>query len=361
MATPTPSELESKARDAFVDDDFALAAALYTQAIAAAGSPSAALYADRSQAYIKMGDFAAAATDAALATELNPAMARAHLRRAHACVKLEQYDAARAAAVAGAALAPGDARFAQLMKEIDAAAPKPMEAEIVDAMETEASAAGVVPVPSPAPAGKPKYRHDYYNSAAEVVVTVFAKGVAAEHVAVEFGEQMLSVSVEVPGEAPYHLQPRLFGKIVPDKCRFAVLSTKIEVRLAKAQPGTTWTSLEFTNKPTFIAAAPPSGSSSSTGGAQRPCYPSSKGRKDWDKIEAEVKKAEKEEKLDGDAAANKLFWDIYSNADDEMRRAMTKSFQESNGTVLSTSWKDVGSKKIEPSPPEGMDLRKWEY
>ncbi|XP_034594413.1 protein SGT1 homolog [Setaria viridis] len=354
MAATTPSELEHKAKEAFFDDDFALAAALYTQAIAA-GAPAAALYADRAQAYIKMGDFAAAAADAARAAELDPAMPRAHLRRAHACVKLEQYDAARAAVEAGAALAPNDARFAQLMKEIDSKAPKPME--------TDASpAAAATPVPATAPAEKPKYRHDYYNSAAEVVVTVFAKGVAPEHVAVEFGEQLLSVSVEVPGEVPYHLQPRLFGKIIPDKCRFAVLSTKIEVRLAKAEPGTTWTSLEFIDKPRFIAAAPPSGSSpAAAGGARRPSYPSSKGRKDWDKIEAEVKKAEKEEKLDGDAAANRFFQDIFSNADEDMRRAMTKSFQESNGTVLSTNWKDVGSKKIEPSPPEGMDLRKWEY
>jgi hypothetical protein len=199
MAAPTPSELEHKAKEAFVDDDFALATALYTQAIAA-GAPAAALYADRAQAYIKMGDFAAAAADAARAAELDPAMPRAHLRRAHACVKLEQYDAARAAVEVGAALAPGDARFAQLMKEIDAKAPKPME--------TDASPAAAVATATPAPADKPKYRHDYYNSAAEVVVTVFAKGVAAEHVAVEFGEQLLSVSVEVPGETPYHLQPR---------------------------------------------------------------------------------------------------------------------------------------------------------
>ncbi|CAL4965137.1 unnamed protein product [Urochloa decumbens] len=356
MATPpTATELEHQAREAFVDDDFASAAALYTQAIAAAGSsPSAAaLYADRAQAYIKMGDFAAAAADAAIAAELDSSMARAHLRRAHACAKLEQYGAARAAAEAGAALAPADARFAHLIKEIDAKAPKPMETEVSPAAATAAPA-----LPATAEM-KPKYRHDFYNSAAEVVVTVFAKGVAAEHVAVEFGEQLLSVSVEVPGEAAYHLQPRLFGKIVPDKCRFAVLSTKIEVRLAKAEPGTAWPSLEFTGKPRLVAAATAAAAAAPPGGW--PSYPSSKGRKDWDKIEAEVKKAEKEEKLDGDAAANKFFQDIFSNADEDMRRAMTKSFQESNGTVLSTNWEDVGSKKIDPSPPEGMDLRKWEY
>lgn len=109
-----------------------------------------------------------------------------------------------------------------------------------------------------------------------MVVTVFAKGVPSEHVAVEFGEQMLSLSVGIPGEAPYHLQPRLFGKIVPDKCRFIVLSTKIEVRLAKAEP-VTWTSLEYTGKPKLATAQK---AHNSAAAAQRPSYPSSKGRKD---------------------------------------------------------------------------------
>ncbi|KAK3163844.1 hypothetical protein QOZ80_1AG0009090 [Eleusine coracana subsp. coracana] len=353
----TPSELEHQAREAFLDDDFALAAALYTQAIAASASASspaaaAALYADRAQAHTKLGDFASAAADAARAAELDPAMPRAHLRRAHACAKLGQYAAARAAAESGAALAPGDARFATLIKEIDAKAPpKPVDdvtaAAVEEPVTTTTTAMDVD--------SKPKYRHDYYNSASEVVVTVFAKGVAAENVSVEFGEQTLSLSVEVPGEAPYHLQPRLFGKIVPARCSFAVLSTKIEVRLAKSEPGTTWASLEFNSnsKPTTQIVAAQA--------QRRPSYPSSKGKKDWDKIEAEVKKEEKEEKLDGDAASNRFFKDIFGQADEDARRAMTKSFVESNGTVLSMNWKEVGAKTIEPSAPDGLELRKWEY
>ena len=50
---------------------------------------------------------------------------------------------------------------------------------------------------------------------------------------------------------------------------------------------------------------------------------------DWDKLEADLKKEEKEEKLDGDAGLQKLFRDIYSSGDEDTRRAMNKSFQVS--------------------------------
>jgi len=54
----------------------------------------------------------------------------------------------------------------------------------------------------------------------------------------------------------------------------------------------------------------------------------------WDKLAQEVE----EDKLEGDAALNKVFQDIYAGATEEQRRAMMKSFLESNGTVLSTNW-----------------------
>ena len=38
---------------------------------------------------------------------------------------------------------------------------------------------------------------------------------------------------------------------------------------------------------------------------------------------------------------------------------MLKSFQESNGTVLSTNWNEVGAKPVETQPPEGMEVKKY--
>ncbi|XP_010671588.2 protein SGT1 homolog B [Beta vulgaris subsp. vulgaris] len=369
------TDLEKKAKEAFIDDHFELAVELYSQAIDVNPNISE-LYADRAQANIKLSNFTEAVADANKAIQLDSSMAKAYLRKGIACMKLEEYQTAKTAFEAGSTLAPEDSRFTNFIKECDeliaeenACLSKPSiesttRNTVVEGSDLDNITAPVARAPavdglsSPAsvvPVSKPKFRHEFYQKPEEVVVTIFAKGIPAKNVAVDYGEQILSVTIDVPGEEPYHLQPRLYGKIIPAKCRYEVLSTKIEIRLAKAEP-IQWTSLEFTKDvavPQKINISTP---------AQRPSYPSSKHRGvDWDKLEAEVKKEEKDEKLDGDAALNKFFQDIYRDADEDTRRAMQKSFVESNGTVLSTNWKDVGAKKVEGTPPDGMEMKKWEY
>jgi suppressor of G2 allele of SKP1 len=81
---------------------------------------------------------------------------------------------------------------------------------------------------------------------------------------------------------------------------------------------------------------------------------SSKPTKDWNKVAKEVD----EEKPEGEQALNALFQQIYKDADPDTKRAMMKSFTESNGTCLSTNWADIGNKKTEVKPPEGMIAKK---
>ena len=80
----------------------------------------------------------------------------------------------------------------------------------------------------------------------------------------------------------------------------------------------------------------------------------------WKQIALEGELEEELETLDGDAALNKMFEDLYRNADEDQKRAMMKSFVESNGTVLSTDWGDVGGKTVEPQVPDGMKMKTYE-
>ncbi|XP_022737970.1 protein SGT1 homolog B-like [Durio zibethinus] len=360
------SDLEIKAKEAFIDDHFELALDLYSQAIEL-NPKNPELYSDRAQANIKLNNLPEAVADANKAIDLDPYMSKAYLRKATACMKLEEYHTAKAALEIGAGLAPGESRFSKLIKEceeriaeetgdLSKETQEEVTTNVVPAKEDKPDKDLPDPVTVAAPP-KPTYRHEFYQKPEEVVVTIFAKGIPRECVEVDYGEQILSVAINAPGKDVYHFQPRLFGKIIPDKCRYDVWSTKIEIRLAKAEP-IQWASLAFSME----VVVPQRVNVSSVTANQRPVYPSSKPKRvDWDRIEAQVKKEEKDEKLDGDAALNKFFRDIYQDADEDTRRAMQKSFVESNGTVLSTNWKEVGAKKVEGSPPDGMEMKKWEY
>ena len=103
-----------------------------------------------------------------------------------------------------------------------------------------------------------------------------------------------------------------------------------------------------------------------------PIYPTSsrKGPKDWDKLASDALRAEKAKGGEKDAdlgdddddeadPMNGFFKKLYKDADPDTRRAMMKSYQESNGTALSTNWADVSKGPVETHPPEGLVAKKW--
>jgi suppressor of G2 allele of SKP1 len=108
--------------------------------------------------------------------------------------------------------------------------------------------------------------------------------------------------------------------------------------------------------------------------AKAPAYPTSsrKGAKDWDTVAKEALKKEKKaegKEIDDDAGLdddeegdplNGFFKKLYKDASPDTRRAMMKSYIESNGTALSTNWEDVSKKTFPVEPPEGVEAKKWE-
>ncbi|KAK1419424.1 hypothetical protein QVD17_28591 [Tagetes erecta] len=185
-----------------------------------------------------------------------------------ACFKLEEYHTAKIAFETGASLVPEDKRFSEWIQKCDyciaeengelptpslaatpTSAPKTDDAPKDVEQVNNASSEEATREPT-----KPKYRHEVYQKPEEVVVTIFAKGIPAENVSVNYGEQILSVTIDVPGEEAYTFQPRLFGKIIPAKCKYVILSTKIEIRLAKVEP-VHWTSLEFSKNSLVVRSS----------------------------------------------------------------------------------------------------------
>ena len=258
------NDLEKKASEAFMDEDFEQAVELYTQAIRD-DPKNATLFVKRAQANIKLENFTDAVADANMAIELDASMPKAFFLKGVACFSLEEYQTAKAAFSAGSSFDANNPKFKEWIEKCDA---RLVEEAAADGKEKQPGSAlpvngpSTTPLPSsdvtptksdqqqgegpvqmvsednlegpPLQSTKPKYRHEYYQKPNEVVVTVFAKGLSGDCVHIEFGEQFLSVVIQVPGEDKYVLQKRLFSKIIPEQCKYAILATKIEIRLAKA-------------------------------------------------------------------------------------------------------------------------------
>ncbi|KFP22479.1 Suppressor of G2 allele of SKP1, partial [Egretta garzetta] len=193
-------------------------------------------------------------------------------------------------------------------------------------------------------------RYDWYQTESQVIVTIMIKNAQKDDVSVQFSEKEMNASVRLPSGEDYNLKLVLLHSIVPEQSTFKVLSTKVEIKMKKPE-AVRWEKLEGQGDSPKLKQFTPD---------TQHLYPSSSHyTRNWDKLVVEIKEEEKNEKLEGDAALNKLFQQIYSDGTDEVKRAMNKSFMESGGTVLSTNWSDVGKRKVEVNPPDDMEWKKF--
>jgi suppressor of G2 allele of SKP1 len=89
-----------------------------------------------------------------------------------------------------------------------------------------------------------KIRHEYFQTDAVVTLDIFIKNLRKEQVSVEFQPDSVSVSVESDGNRSTVLDFQLFHDIDPSGSKFEILSTKLEIVMAKKQQGLKWQSLE---------------------------------------------------------------------------------------------------------------------
>lgn len=194
---------------------------------------------------------------------------------------------------------------------------------------------------------KVKIRDDWYQTNNSVIITIYAKNVKQETLQIKFSESAVTVAFPsaAGSEYNYHLEP-LFAAIDPEKSSHKVYGTKLEVTLEKKEPFK-WATLESSGDDAVVRKATESGVSTGL------VYPSSaKKAVNWANFS--VPEDKEEEKTSED-----FFAKLYKDTDDDTRRAMMKSYVESNGTVLTTNWKEASQKTFETSPPEGMEAKKW--
>lgn len=359
-----------------MDEDFEEALGAFSQAIDLAGPASketAEYYVKRSACHAKLQHHTDAVADANAALAIDPQNPRALLRKGTACFALDEFEAAREAFQAGLAVEPANSTFKTWLRKCEAelageegreaeassgeaAAPAPAQpATTAPAPAQEAPKEAAAPAPAPtqaaeaaAPPKEPRVRHTWYQNESFVYVTFYQRDLKQTDVKVQFEEKELDVTLELPDGTSFVFDAELCDAIVPDQCKIAINRANVEIKLKKARSGQ-WANLEA--KPGAVVNPWPDTSS-----ANKHLYPSSSRKKlNWDQLEKEVE----EEKLEGDAALNKVFQDIFAGGSEEQRRAMIKSFTESGGTVLSTNWDEVGKAPVKGSPPKGMEAKSY--
>lgn len=265
------------------------------------------------------------------------------------------------------------------------------------------------PLPSAPPGtATPSVRESWFQGRSTVTISLFIKNLTSANVKVSMLDaRMVHVLLKIPPSgssgssfSSWERTWSLFDETAPMQdgrdLDVQVNPYKVEITMNKMTPDLTWAALEGTafttpsntapspssfdlssssSSSSFVPSAPPFATPSvapstssrllranviSEGKKATPYAPSTS-KKDWDALEAQLKKDEAEDKGEGPDALNKLFQQIYANGTDETKRAMMKSYSTSGGTVLSTNWGEVKEKDYEKeiTPPSGMEVRKF--
>jgi suppressor of G2 allele of SKP1 len=220
---------------------------------------------------------------------------------------------------------------------------------------------------SPPQAGKITYKWHQTDSRIYIEINLIVK--KKDDLKVKIDARRIEVSYPLEDSKNYELNLDLFDEIDVEKSLFNVHLNRVEIQLEKKIKERNWTLLEKfdTKNDKVLESVMPKPINPNQVTQTGHVYPSSsKVKKDWSKIDKEIDEDMKKNKDDyvGEDPLNKFFKEIYSNADENTRKAMVKSFQTSGGTVLSTNWDEVKTKDYEekdrPDAPAGQEWKKPE-
>mgnify|MGYP006412535637 CR=1 FL=1 len=306
-----------------------------------------------------------------------------HLHKGTILFGLEKIAEAREQFQAGLSLDPSSSQLATWIRKCDAinpVEPQPAVAPAPIAIVSGAAPATISSLPNRQREGALK--RDWYQSPTHVFINIYVKGCDKDSVHVDFTAQNMSLDINLPDNVVLNEDIDLYAAIDPAASTWIVKKTSVEVKMKKLALGQ-WASLEMNttmleatlkreaaeraalkkdseareaDAARKIAAASTLPSVSAKAEAMEPLPSLARvaPTKNWDKLVNEELEKDKDE-----GNINTLFQDIFSKGSDETRKAMMKSFTESGGTVLSTNWSEVGSKTVEPTPPTGMEAKKW--
>ncbi|SCM20507.1 calcyclin binding protein, putative [Plasmodium chabaudi chabaudi] len=175
-----------------------------------------------------------------------------------------------------------------------------------------------------------KIRHDWSQTNNSVFFTIYQKNVQANDFLYYVKSDYIFLIIKINETEVYPLEKFFFSKIIPSKTAITITPMKIELSLEKDIKELKWDQLEKkTNND--VSEKDENVLNPFTG----------KSIQEWTKFAQSIGEDEDNQSIDH------FFRKIYKDGDDDLKRAMIKSFQTSNGTVLSTNWKDVQNKDYE--------------
>ncbi|CAH0487083.1 unnamed protein product [Peronospora farinosa] len=343
-------EFKNQGNAFFVDEQYEEAVLCYTRAIER-HPENADTLSKRAAAFLKLHKLHEAAADALRATELDATLHMAYMRRGMALFELEKYTEAKQIFQMGRqkTLKTEETLFVEQfqtwigkcdteLKKVELVVPDEL-LDTVQSFERSNHKTAVI-------ASLPSESH--------VTISILQKKLTQEDVVVTIEPKKLIVRVKLDEEWVEAFHDYLFDKVLPEERSYKVLGTKVELKLRKKSCGMHWDKLKEVEDPSRVHVMAVAAKSEC---GPRP-YTSSR---NWNEIEKAIDDELETEEPKGEEAMQKLFRDIYANADENTRKAMNKSFQTSGGTVLSTNWKEVADKNYEKerTAPSGMEWKKW--